>query len=50
MRLDEIRLLVRLGLLLRLAELLDQAHRLALQAAIEPTAGAGVHDIAELVG
>lgn len=48
--LDEIRLLIRLGLLLRLAELLDQAHRLALQATIEPAAGAGVHDIAQLVG
>ena len=30
MSLDEIRLLIRLGLLLRLAELLDQAHGLAL--------------------
>jgi hypothetical protein len=50
MGLDEIRLLIRLGLLLRLAELLDQAHGLALQAAVEATAGAGVHDIAQLVG
>jgi hypothetical protein len=50
MGLDEIRLLIRLGLLLRLAELLDQAHGLALEAAVEPTAGAGVDDIAQLVG
>jgi len=50
MGLDEIRLLVRLGLLFRLAELLDQAHGLALQAAVEPAAGAGVDDIAQLVG
>jgi hypothetical protein len=50
MGLDEIGLLIRLGLLLRLAELLDQAHGLALQAAVEPAAGAGVHDIAQLVG
>jgi hypothetical protein len=48
--LDKIGLLVRLGLLLRLAELLDQAHGLALQAAVEPAAGAGVDDIAQLVG
>ena len=50
MGLDEIRLLIGLGLLLRLAELLDQSHGLAFQAAVEPTAGAGVHDIAQLVG
>jgi hypothetical protein len=50
MGLDKIRLLIRLGLLLRLAELLDQAHGLALQAAVEPAAGAGVDDIAQLVG
>jgi hypothetical protein len=49
-RLDEVGLLVGLGLLLGLAELLDQAHGLALQAAVEPAAGAGVHDIAQLVG
>ena len=46
--LHEVRLLVRLRLLLRLAELLDQAHRLALKTAIEPTASTGVNDIAEL--
>lgn len=48
-RLDEIGLLVGPGLLLGLAELLDQAHRLALEAAVEATAGAGVHDITELL-
>jgi len=49
-RLDEIGLLVGLGLLLGFAQLLDQAHGLALQAAVEPAAGAGVDDIAELLG
>jgi hypothetical protein len=50
MGLDEVGLLVRLGLLLRLAELLDQAHGLALQAAVKPTTGTSVNDIAQLVG
>jgi hypothetical protein len=50
MCLDEVRLLVRLGLLLGLAELLDQAHGLALEAAVEPPAGTGVDDIAQLFG
>jgi hypothetical protein len=48
--LDQIWLLVGLGLLLSLAELLDETHRLALQTAVEPTAGTGVDNIAELVG
>lgn len=48
--LDEVRLLVRLGLLLGLAELLDEAHGLALETAVEPAAGAGVDEIAELLG
>lgn len=48
--LDEVGLLVGLGLLLGLAELLDQAHRLALQTAVEPAAGTSVHDITELLG
>jgi len=48
--LDKIWLLVGLGLLLRLAELLDQTHRLALETTVEPTAGAGVDNITELVG
>lgn len=47
--LDEVGLLVGLGLLLRLAELLDQAHGLALEAAVEASAGASVNDIAELL-
>lgn len=47
--LDEIWLLVWLGLLLGLAELLDQAHRLALEAAVEAAAGAGMDDVTELV-
>jgi hypothetical protein len=49
-RLDEVGLLVGLGLLLGLAELLDQTHRLALQTAVEAAAGAGVHNITELLG
>ena len=48
-RLDGVGLLVGLGLLLRLAELLDQTHGLALQAAVEPATGTGVDDIAELL-
>jgi len=47
--LDGVGLFVRLGLLLRLAQLLDQTHGLALQAAVESAAGAGVDDIAELL-
>lgn len=48
--LDEIGLLVGLGLLLGLAELLDETHGLALQAAVETSAGTGVNDITELLG
>lgn len=47
--LDEVGLLVGLGLLLGLAELLDQTHGLALEAAVEPSAGAGVDKVAELL-
>jgi len=50
MCLDEIRLLVWLCLLLCFAELLDETHGLALQATVEPASGAGVDDIAELLG
>lgn len=50
MGLDGVRLLVGLGLLLGLAELLNETHGAALQAAVDPAAGAGVDDIAELVG
>lgn len=50
MGLDEIGLLVGASLLLGLAELLDEAHRLALQAPVEPTTGTSVNDIAELLG
>ena len=48
--LDEIGLLVGLGLLLGLAELLDEAHGLALETAVESSAGTSVDDIAELLG
>lgn len=48
--LDEVGLLVGLSLLLGLAELLDQAHGLALETAVDPAAGTGVDDIAELIG
>lgn len=50
MGLDEVGLLVGLGFLLGLAKLLDKAHGAALQAAVDPAAGAGVDDIAQLVG
>lgn len=46
MCLDEIGLFVGLGFLLGLAKLLDEAHGLALQATVEPTAGTGMDDIA----
>lgn len=49
MGLDEIRFLIRLGLLLCLAELLNQTHGLALETAVEPTTGTSVDDIAELI-
>lgn len=48
--LDEVGLLVGLGLLLGLAELLDQTHGLALEATVEPSASASVDDITELLG
>lgn len=48
--LDEVGLLVGLGLLLGLAELLDKTHGLALQTAVETTAGTSVNDITELLG
>lgn len=48
--LDDVGLLVGLGLLLGLAELLDETHGAALQATVDPAAGTGVDDIAELVG
>lgn len=50
MGLDEVGLLVGLGLLLGLAELLDQTHGAALQATVDPAAGTGVDNIAQLVG
>ena len=48
-RLDEVGLLVGLGLLLGLAELLDETHGLAGETAVEPSAGAGVDEIAEIL-
>lgn len=48
-RLDEVRLLVRLGFLLGLAQFLDEAHGLALETAVEATTGTRVHHIAQLV-
>ena len=48
--LDKIGLLIRLGFLLGLAELLDQAHRLALKTAVEPSASTGVDKVTELFG
>jgi hypothetical protein len=49
-RLDEVGLLVGLCGLFGFTELLDQAHRLALETAVEAAAGAGVDDVAELFG
>lgn len=48
--LDGVGLLVGPGLLLGLSELLDETHGAALQATVDPAAGTGVDDIAELVG
>lgn len=50
MRLDEIGLLVGLSFLLCFAELFDQAHRFALETAVEPTTRTGVDDITKLFG
>lgn len=50
MRLDEVGLLVGLGGLFGFTELLNQAHRLALEAAVEAATGAGMDDVAELFG
>ena len=44
MCLDEVGLLVGLGFLFGFSEFLDQAHGSALEAAVEPTTGAGVED------
>ena len=46
--LDEVGLLVGAGLLLGLAQLLDETHGLALQTTVEPSAGTSVDDITEL--
>ena len=48
--LDEVGLLVGLGVLLGLAKLLDQAHGLPLQTPVDSAAGTGVDDISELLG
>lgn len=50
MRLDGVRFLIRLGFLLRLSQLFDQAHGTTLETAIEPTASARMYNIAELFG
>lgn len=47
--LDDGGLLVRRGLLLGLAELLDQAHGLALEAALETATGASMDELDELL-
>jgi hypothetical protein len=47
--LDKVGLLVGLSLLLGLAELLDQSHGLALKSTVEPSAGTGVDEVAELL-
>lgn len=50
MRLDGLGLLIGFRFRLRLAKLLDQTHRLALETAVETTTGACMDDIAELLG
>lgn len=50
MSLDEVGLLVGLGILLSLAQLLDQAHRLPLQTPVDSATGTGVDDISQLLG
>lgn len=50
MRLDQVRFLVRFGFLLGFSELFDQAHRFALETAVEAAAGTGVDDVTELFG
>jgi len=47
--LDEVGLLVGLGLLLGLPELLDETHGLALETTVEPAAGTGVDEVAEFL-
>ena len=46
---DEVGFLIGLGFLLGLAQLLNETHRLALQAAVKTTAGTSVNDITELL-
>jgi hypothetical protein len=50
MRLDEVRLLVGLGLLLGLSQLLDESHGLTLETAVEPTASTGMDEVTEFFG
>jgi hypothetical protein len=47
--LDLVGLLVGLGLLLRLAQLLDQPHGLALETAVETSTGTRMYEVAELL-
>lgn len=47
---DQVGLLVGLGFLFGFAQFFDQAHWFAFEAAVEASAGAGVHDVAELFG
>jgi len=48
--LDQVGLLIGLGVLLCLAQFLDQTHRAALQSTVESTTGAGMEDVEEFVG
>lgn len=50
MCLDEVGLLVGLSLGLGLAQLLDQTHGAALETTVEPSAGTGMDEVAELFG
>ena len=47
-RFHQVGFLVRLGFLFGFAQLFDQAHGFALEAAVEAAAGTRVHDVAQL--
>lgn len=50
MSLDEVGLLVGLGVLLGFSQLLDQTHRLPLQTPVDSATGTSVDDISQLLG
>ena len=48
--LDQVWLLIGLGLLFSFAELFDKTHGLSLQSTVESASGTGVYDITKLLG